>query len=130
MHRVEYRTPAGQRGVCGVRVISVDATKKIVILTELADNPGSSVTNSWPFIASSVYYQLFREVDPKGIAWVEHYGQQSYRHPHSDGDRYDLVELEWDDTQHEYSMAKDRHPWRPAPEILVNHFNQLLRRAS
>lgn len=130
MERIEYRTPAGGVGVCGVRTVSVDATKKIVILTELADNPGKSVTNSWPFIASAIYYQLFPDFDPKGIIWVEHYGQQSYRQPRGDGDRYDIVDLEWDDTRHEYSIAQDRPSWRPAPGILVDHFQKLLRRAS
>jgi len=62
------------------------AVRPVVIVSELADNPGRSVTNSWPQLAQGIMAD-FRLGDD--VTWIEHY-------PAHDrwAARYDLVNMD------------------------------------
>ncbi len=66
---------------CGLRIYLRERQAPVVVLTELRENPGTSVTNAAEFLARQVAqaYDL-----PSDTVWVEHY----------EGDtRYSVVEL-------------------------------------
>jgi len=80
----------------------------VVIITELPDNPGKSVTNAMEWIATVVVHQF--DLDPARTRWIEHYPD---RHPPGrEGDRvfdesFSLVSLGWEHA---------RSPWgQPSP---------------
>lgn len=57
---------------CGVEIVEVNG-KTYVILTELPDNRGVSVTNAVEIIATAVYSQFFSNKLLNKIVWIEHY---------------------------------------------------------
>lgn len=66
--------------------------KYLAIVTELADNPGTSVTNRIEHLATkiSVDYQIA----PKDLLVIEHYGEMSYRNPRNQ-EHHDMVTFQW-----------------------------------
>jgi hypothetical protein len=68
-------------------------TETLVITTEIAANPGMSITNAYEWLAT----QIAREhwLDPQRTRWIEHYGPMSYEYGRTP-DTYDLVTLIWD----------------------------------
>jgi hypothetical protein len=89
--------------------IYVDQENHIVVfmVTELTDNPGTSVTNAWgdPVDLAKQLLRFLPEnvlVDPAHIVWIEHYPE----YPES----YDRVYMSWNGTR--YAMAKNVHPWQ------------------
>jgi hypothetical protein len=67
----------------------------LVVVTELADNPGMSITNA----AELVYAECQRVAGPSAIV-VEHYGPDSYVSGGREGSRYDHVTVDGDGTPH------------------------------
>lgn len=68
--RVAYPTPQGATGVCRVRVYRPEAKPVVILVTELADNPAASVTNS----AETAYYAAWITAgQPAPCVFVEHY---------------------------------------------------------
>ena len=61
-----------------------------VILTELKDNPGTSVTNKVEFIASLIYSKYLSDKPVSDIKWIEHYPRRGKIE-----ETFDLVELTW-----------------------------------
>jgi hypothetical protein len=53
--------------------------KVIVILSELEENEGFSVTNSVEYLATDVYHKFLSEYYPEQIIWIEHYPERAYR---------------------------------------------------
>lgn len=59
--------------ICGLEIIEIDGKYK-VILTELPNNRGTSVTNTVATIATQVFnVYLKSKVNIEDIEWVEHY---------------------------------------------------------
>jgi len=96
MERFKYETKSGKGGVCGLDVRE-SPDRRVVILTEVSDNPGMSVTNA----CEQIVTQLAASrgwLDPvtgkmdKSTVWVEHYSGSSYK-PLDDTfeDTWDLV---------------------------------------
>lgn len=74
---------------CGVTIKKQDE-KITVILTELDDNPGTSITNAYEEIATKLHNEQLQHVDPTSIRWIEHYSSKRY------GETFDEVSLHWD----------------------------------
>lgn len=68
----EYPGFQGCRSVCDLELIPLSDGRTVAIVTERADNPGTSVTNIAEHLASWVCHQL--HIDPDRLVWVEHYG--------------------------------------------------------
>lgn len=69
----------------------------IVIATELAENPGQSITNCYERLAEMV--TAAHGLKPEQTLWVEHYNADSYSGRPLEGDekdRYSLVQMGWD----------------------------------
>ncbi len=64
---------------CRLRVFEGPGLPLVVIATERADNPGTSVTNAAEVLATQVYQWL--EYPARGIVFIEHYekdGEENY----------------------------------------------------
>ena len=58
------------RAHCGLHIYDTDAGP-VVILTEVADNPGISVTNTAEELATQIAAMYL--LDPTTTTWIEHY---------------------------------------------------------
>jgi len=92
---------------CGLTTIEHNGNV-LLIFSELAINPGTSVTNSISQLATEVYRTRYSHLSPENVFVVEHYGPVSdsqdtqvlssyasnilFAHP---DDTFDLVQLEW-----------------------------------
>jgi hypothetical protein len=94
----EYKNPHNAcHGVCGVSIFQTAPDMAIVVLTELPDNPGMSITNAFEHISTSVKDILLPGIAASQIIWVERYvkGTAGFdEHGPVDGETFDLVRLE------------------------------------
>lgn len=65
-----------------------------VILTELPDNPGTSVTNMVENLATMVYHQFLEKVPVDNIQWIEHYPANARLREEAS---FSEVKMLWDD---------------------------------
>ncbi|MEM6628856.1 MAG: hypothetical protein AAF694_04255 [Bacteroidota bacterium] len=54
----------------------VDDDASVVVATERADNPGTSITNGVEALANQVCQEF--SIDPQKLIWIERYTQNSY----------------------------------------------------
>ena len=99
-----------------LRVYSLADRVAVVIATEVADNPGPSITNSAEALATEVVKEY--NLDPLRTYFVEHYDRRkdgSYGAKVSDLDKetYDFVEFSW--TDRVACCAK----WKPAAKDVI-----------
>ncbi len=96
-----------ENAVCHLRILQ-NRTTTIVIATELATNPGMSITNAAEVLASKIVKQF--HLDPKNTRFIEHYGQESYDYEkgRERADTYDVITFTWKDT------TALQPVWRPA----------------
>ena len=74
-----YRGYHGCRSLCRLRIYKpedVAGGPWVVIASELADNPGTSVTNACERIATAVWQKLERPAS--GMVFVEHYPDRAF----------------------------------------------------
>ncbi len=109
MFRMPFMDPNGRQAVCGVEI-----SNRIVVITELPENRGMSVTNCCEFLAAYVANSF--NVDPNKVVWVEHY-------PERDGldETFDLVELRWRHTAHGWTVI-GRPRWAPSSAKFVRAY--------
>ena len=88
---------------CQVEVFTRERRPIVVRLTELPDNPGTSVTNMFEEIATLAvpYLSVWagQIVDPEKIIWLEHYPEQHgllYGRSCHRAETLDRVFLKWD----------------------------------
>jgi hypothetical protein len=118
---LEYRNGlSGARGRCGCSVFLPVAGRRsirpgVIVLTELADNPGPSVTNSIEWIAAELE-NVLRVPLLSGYRLVEHYPANSIRSA-----TFDVVEI-GNDGQRWYGPK-----WR---HITEEHLDDLTRGSS
>ena len=62
----------------------------VVILTELPDNPGASVTNAVEFLAPQVLARHRERIRGRSVTWIEHYPRESRAGAE---ETFDLVEF-------------------------------------
>lgn len=80
----------------GVTVFELVGDARVVVCTELADNRGPSVTNSWPWLASALAEHL--DLQPERTRFLEHYCHLSYEGG-ATMESFDLVHLAWHGTK-------------------------------
>ncbi len=89
---------------CGVKIVRKE-NQTTVILTELPNNPGTSITNCFEDIATKIYKERFQHLEPTSIRWIENYPVEEGSIFHHE-ETFDEVTLEWDGNQY-------RHPhWK------------------
>lgn len=71
-----FRDPNRRIARCRLRVYTEEGKQPIVVASELASNPGMSITNAAGVLAWAVYTMLERP--ELGMYWIEHYGPFSY----------------------------------------------------
>ena len=101
-HRNIRRTPS----VCHLQVAR-RGDDSLIIATELADNPGMSITNSSERLASLVVQQF--GLNPAHMTFIEHYNEESYygQSLRRDPDHYSEVSYTWEGNE-------AKHPqWKP-----------------
>lgn len=102
MHLVSDYTAATPRGGrCRVRIFEPEdpeIDKFVVILTELRDNPGTSITNAAEEIAAHVI--LANALPTNRTLWIEHYESGSRGTP-SDRATFDLLTFSNDEPKTE-----------------------------
>jgi hypothetical protein len=65
---------SGIEAKCAFRIIKETGGAATVIVTELPDNPGISVTNAFEDIATIIFREhLHGTYEPRSIRWIEHY---------------------------------------------------------
>jgi hypothetical protein len=62
--------------LCRVRIYETVALGRVVIISELAINPGISVTNAISEVIACIAEQFNLPADD--VLWIEHYGPNSY----------------------------------------------------
>ena len=88
-----YEGIEGCKCICGLDIIKED-DRTIVILSELPDNTGTSVTKWYENIATRLYKQWLRgKYSIKNITWIEHH--PSKKEGVVDEDTWDEVKMRW-----------------------------------
>jgi hypothetical protein len=90
----------------------VHIANNVVVVSELPDNPGTSVTNAWPLLADAIYNQMLANQERSSIVWIEHYPQRGRLAP-----TWELVHMNWNGQR--FQMATDKHPWQTLTEEKV-----------
>jgi hypothetical protein len=86
-----YRDGNGRLCRCDLQVYR-DGDVAVVVVSEREDNPGSSITNSYGYLATGVWQKLGLSFEQ--TTWIEHYGAASYEF--AIDERLDWVTLERD----------------------------------
>lgn len=84
-----YHDGNGRLCRCDLQVYRNGETA-VVVATEREDNPGSSVTNSYGYLATGVWQKMGLSFEQ--TTWIEHYGAASYEF--GIDERLDWVKLE------------------------------------
>lgn len=99
---------------CGVEIMR-RGRAATVILTELPDNPGTSVTNAIENIATLIYKERLSDMAADAITWIEHYPQRE-----KIAETHDRVILQWEPSMPHWlggkivGTGKFAHPkWMP-----------------
>lgn len=87
-----YNGIGGCAAVCNV-VIVTGKGRAVVLFSERADNPGTSITNWYDKLATGVYKQHLAHFAPASIGWLEHYPAESHAPAPESLDR---VVMRWD----------------------------------
>lgn len=91
-----YKGYSGCRSICGLKIIRRFLGEIYVVLTELKDNQGTSITNAIENIATKIYKEYMQDTAVHDIHWIEHYGQCSYKKDGTAKDEsFSLVKLTW-----------------------------------
>lgn len=78
-----FRGLHGCESKCGLRILTREDGRVVVICSELPDNPGTSVTNFVEELAGLVCVEY--RIHPTRLVWIEHYVSHR-RHPKPDWD--------------------------------------------
>ena len=93
----EFKGFWGCRSRCGLEVIR-HRSFDLVIATEIADNPGTSVTNVSERLATGVCKDW--GIPARSLVWVEHYPKRGREHePYAPDESWDLVQFYLDPAQ-------------------------------
>jgi len=84
--------------------------RQIIVVTEIADNPGPSVTSAWPQLAGELFESL-SVPSRERVQFVEHYFSGSYNPPVDDPH---YPSFAWVDIVWREGRAQG-HSWRPVP---------------
>ena len=109
MDTLEFKTRP--RSICGIDMRHRD-NQHVIIVTELEDNPGMSITNAWPDLANIICEKFALPLSDK-FTWIEHYPKRGSKHG-SIPESWDQVYLVL--VENKFKMFATRHPWQPITE--------------
>lgn len=89
--KLEYKGLGGYESVCGLEITKSNGKVKVV-LTELPENKGTSVTNFVEHLATLVYHRYLEDTPIENIVWVEHYPWSRFLQRET----FDQVKMDWD----------------------------------
>ena len=89
-------------GVCSLQILPWTENKVVVILAEIADNPGTPITNAFEKVATQVYHKFLSEISISDIIWIEHYNKNSYHNKDYNEETFDQVILSWNDRTQQF----------------------------
>lgn len=104
---MEFQYPglAGFPSQCNLHILVQPGCKPVVVMTEVPENPGTSVTNAVEKIATKVYWEfLSGNARPQDVRFVEHYKGFTGKE-----ETFDLVILKWNFARKEFFDPE----WRP-----------------
>ena len=88
---------------CGIKIWGIKSSptslltkRHVVVMTELPDSKGLSVTNAVEIIASQVMEVYLKNADLDGLIWIEHYPPRGRATSLRIEESYDLVSLRFD----------------------------------
>jgi hypothetical protein len=111
----------GTASQCGIRIWTdgprgaTAPTRYIIMMTELADNPGTSVTNACEMVATEVLLTMLPKADPDLITWIEHWPPRGLGTRAVLPETFDFVYLKYDGVKFRMDtvgVAGTRHPWK------------------
>lgn len=72
--RYRFVGPFYSESLCRIDIFAIDTTHPIVVLTELKDNPGTSVTNAFERLATEIYSRYLHPlgIERGDVTWLEH----------------------------------------------------------
>jgi hypothetical protein len=93
----------GVEGECGLKIWSFKnsyqdllASRYVIVMTQLPDNKGLSVTNGAENIALEVMETYLRQADPDIITWIEHYPPRGNSVSVRIAETFDRVNMKFD----------------------------------
>ena len=92
IHHYQHPTTHVDGAHCRLRIYDNDAGA-VVILSELADNTGISVTNAAEELATEI--ARLHRLTPDTTTWIEHYDRNSYRHADDMQETFDDITFTW-----------------------------------
>ena len=97
IHHYPHPATRTSEAFCRLRIYDTKAGA-VVVLSELADNPGISVTNTAEELATGIAQRY--ALDPQTTTWIEHYGPFSYHAKDGDGgdpdyETFDKITFTW-----------------------------------
>ena len=70
--RFHFRGLGGDEAWCALEILRAVDGRRVVIATEVHDNPGTSIMTACEFLAQAVCEHF--SIDPVELVWIEHYG--------------------------------------------------------
>jgi hypothetical protein len=125
--KADHEHPTPHNGRCRVRIYEPDqpGDQYVVVITELAENPGQSVTNCVEQLAAEVI--MAHALPSSETAFIEHYEKAERS---GESETYDLVTFAWGDPEPHlvggvWTIAFGDPSWRPldreSVEVLLGH---------
>ena len=111
----DYLGLSNRNSRCGLTILPQPEGKVIVILSELAANPGASITNRYAGIATAVYEEFLSHVPVQDITWIEHYNRDSYYENADSEESFTVVGLTWDDRKKAFYAPQ----WHPCSKAMI-----------
>lgn len=68
-----YEGIDGYPSKCGLEIKKDKDGKTLVVLRELSDNCGTSITNWYEHLATEIYHDFLSDMPPDNIEWYEYY---------------------------------------------------------
>lgn len=91
MEKLEYKGFGNCDSICGFEILKYES-KAVVILTELEENLGTSITNFYEHLATIIYETRLKPMPVENVRWLEHYPYSSLLK----AETYDAVILKYD----------------------------------
>jgi hypothetical protein len=96
-------------GVCGLKIFPQANGIFILVLTELDENTGASITNCYDNISTQVHQQFLSDIPVDKIIWLEHYDDNSYYDKKNNKETFDQVNLTYDKKLKCFSSPEWKH---------------------